>query len=154
MVQPSKVVSAVTEDLDQAIIESGASIQVGDLPEIRGYPKAFNQLILNLVSNAIKYRKKDVSPQIEVGVEKRREDWLFWGKDNGVGIPSEQFSRVFQIFQRLHHKHQYAGTGIGLAICQKVVEIHKGKIWVESEVGVGSTFFFTIYQNLKDENPA
>ena len=101
------------------------------------------QLLQNLIGNAIKFHS-DLTPVIHVGACKEEERWLFWVRDNGIGIEPQYAGRIFQIFQRLHTRKQYPGTGIGLAICKKIVERHGGEIRVESEPTHGSTFYFSI----------
>jgi light-regulated signal transduction histidine kinase (bacteriophytochrome) len=101
------------------------------------------QLFQNLVGNAIKFRSKERPPQIHIGMTDAGDFWQFSVQDNGIGIEPQYYERVFQVFQRLHTRREYQGTGIGLAICKKIIERHGGQIWVESQVGQGSTFYFT-----------
>jgi PAS domain S-box-containing protein len=139
----SAVLSWVLYDLEPAIRESNAEIICGALPVIRGDQSQLGQLFQNLIGNAIKYRGV-APPRVVINAARQREAWLFSVADNGIGIAPEFSERIFAIFQRLHTRAEYPGTGIGLAVCRKIVERHGGKIWVESAVGAGSTFFFTI----------
>jgi len=142
---------AAMQNLRVMIEESGASVDWDQLPEVWVDQTQFIQLFQNLVGNAIKFRQKETAPQIYVSAEDSGAEWLFSVKDNGIGIDPRHADRVFQIFQRLHTRAEYPGTGIGLAVCQKVVERHGGKIWVESEPGAGSTFRFTIPKHGRKE---
>jgi light-regulated signal transduction histidine kinase (bacteriophytochrome) len=131
------------DNLMKAIEESGAVITQDPLPMVLGDEVQLIQLFQNLVANAIKFRGQE-APQIQVSAEIRGQEWVFAIKDNGIGIAPEHQERIFSIFQRLHHRSEYPGTGIGLAICKKIVERHGGRIWMESQPGKGSTFYFSI----------
>ncbi len=126
-----------------SIEESGAVITHDPLPQVKADRNLFIQLFQNLIGNAIKYRSES-KPEIHISAKREKEMWLFSVRDNGIGIEKQYLERIFIIFQRLHGRNKYPGTGIGLAICKKVVERHGGKIWAESEVGKGTTFYFTI----------
>lgn len=144
----NKMVNEVLADLDTAINEAGAEIRTELLPVVSGYPTEIKQLFQNLVINAIKFRKMTIPPRINISVQKIRGYWQFACADNGIGIPEEYNERIFIIFQRLHARNKYEGSGIGLSHCKKIVELHKGKIWLKSTPGEGTTFYFTIPQNL------
>jgi light-regulated signal transduction histidine kinase (bacteriophytochrome) len=131
------------DNLMKVIEESGAVIAEESLPTVPGDEVQLLQLFQNLVANAIKFRGPE-SPQIRVSAQKNGPDWVFAFKDNGIGIAPEHQERIFSVFQRLHHRSEYPGTGIGLALCKKIVERHGGRIWVESQPGQGSTFYFSI----------
>ncbi len=128
----------------QSIQESAAHLIKEDLPLIDGDLTQLGQLMQNLVVNAIKFRRPGVHPEIRVTANRAADSWLFCVQDNGIGIPAEESERIFMIFRRLHTRQEYPGTGIGLAICKKIVERHGGKIWVESTPGLGSKFLFTL----------
>jgi PAS domain S-box-containing protein len=145
----NEVLEVVTHDLRDTINANHAKIVVNELPSIVGDQILIGQLFQNLISNAIKFKGKN-DPEIIISGEKREEDFLFSVKDNGIGIDKEYSNKIFVIFQRLHTKDKYPGTGIGLAICKKIVERHGGEIWMDSELGKGSTFYFTIKQNIKN----
>lgn len=134
--------ATATENLLAAIEESGAAIASGHLPTVRARQVHFVQLFQNLIGNAIKYRS-DAPPQIRVSVEKNADEWRFAVADNGIGIEPEYQRTIFGVFKRLHD-HTIPGTGIGLAICQRIVDQWSGRIWVESQPGRGSTFYFTL----------
>jgi light-regulated signal transduction histidine kinase (bacteriophytochrome) len=140
----AEVLATVRMDLQQSIAESGAVITGASLPVVIADPRQMGQLLQNLVSNAIKFRKPGAAPEITVSAMRQETEWLFAVKDDGIGIPKDQRGRLFQIFQRLHNRSQYPGTGIGLAICKKIVDRHGGRIWLESEPGHGTTFLFTL----------
>lgn len=123
--------------------QNGAVITYDPLPEVMANPIQLLQLLQNLIGNAIKFRNEE-KPRIHISAERKEKEWVFSLSDNGIGIPAEFSERIFEIFQRLHNKKEYPGTGIGLATCKKIVERHGGRIWVKSEPGKGSIFFFTI----------
>ncbi len=125
------------------IDKSGAKITRDNLPVIMGDDIQMAQIFQNLIGNSIKF-KSGSSSVIHAGVKDNGSEYLFWVKDNGIGIEKEFFEKIFVIFQRLHARNQYPGTGIGLSICMKIVGRHHGKLWVESELGKGATFYFTI----------
>jgi signal transduction histidine kinase len=131
-------------NLKVAIEECGAIIIHDQLPTLMADETQLTRLLQNLIGNAIKFHQKDTPPQVHIGVEHADGEWTFSVRDNGIGIDSGDFERVFMIFQRLHSREEYKGTGIGLAVCKKIVERHGGRIWVESEPGEGSTFYFTV----------
>ena len=137
--------------LQQTIEATGASVGVGPLPVLTANRTLLILLFQNLVSNALKYHGRE-RPQVEVGAVCEQGIWTFYVKDNGIGIDPKYFEKIFIIFQRLHDKTTYSGTGIGLAICKKIVEKHGGKIWVTSAVGKGSTFYFTLPGNRIPKN--
>jgi light-regulated signal transduction histidine kinase (bacteriophytochrome) len=143
-VPSQQAVDAALGNLQAAIAESQAQVTCDELPTVMAEPTQLTQLFQNLIGNAIKFRREGVPPDIRVGGCPEGPIWLFWIKDNGIGIDPQYYEKIFLIFQRLHGRGQYAGTGIGLAICKKIVEQHGGRIWVESEPGGGSTFYFTL----------
>src|SRR5918997_1175657 len=134
---------AACANLRTAIEESGASVTSEELPVVMGDHTQLVQLFQNLLANAIKFGSEE-PVEVHVGSERREEEWLFRVADNGIGIDEHYAERIFRIFQRLHGKGEYSGTGIGLAVCKKIVERHGGRIWVESSPGRGATFYFTL----------
>lgn len=132
----------VLSSLHAAITEAGACIRYDDLPVVPINQVHLQQVLQNLIGNAIKYRS-DQAPSIHVSAQRTGREWVFCIRDNGIGIDLQYQQRIFGLFKRLHTQDQYAGTGIGLAICQKIVQRYGGRIWVESEPGAGSAFFFT-----------
>jgi signal transduction histidine kinase len=133
----------VLDSLKISIEESGAVIVGDHLPVVMADPQQLSQLFQNLITNAIKFHGQDV-PRIRISTERIGKEWKFSVRDNGIGISQEHADRIFIIFQRLHTKTEYPGTGIGLAICKKIVERHGGRIWIEPSPGGGTTFCFTI----------
>ncbi|MBA3985967.1 MAG: GHKL domain-containing protein [Flavobacteriales bacterium] len=138
-----KILHEVLKDFALSIKENGAEIHSDKLPVLNGYVH-LKSVFQNLLSNAIKYKKDGMDPLINITVQDKEKEWLFAIKDNGIGIEKKYYHKLFVIFQRLHTRAEYPGTGIGLANCKKVIELHGGKIWVESELGKGSAFYFTI----------
>ena len=141
------VLDQVLQNLEIAIAESDTEINSGPMPSLSADASQLAQLLQNLIGNAIKFRGES-PPRIQVEATQRDDDWLFSVQDNGIGIDPQYSDRIFQVFQRLHGIGQYPGTGIGLAVCKKIVERHHGTIWVESQPDAGATFFFTIPINL------
>jgi PAS domain S-box-containing protein len=137
------LLGTVLTDLHAMIKENNADITVGFLPVIKASTVEIHELFSNLIANAIKYRKPNNAPKVEIKAVESNGNWLFSVTDNGIGIDPEYKERIFVIFQRLHNQDMYSGTGIGLATCRKIVELNGGKIWVESQPGQGSTFYFT-----------
>jgi light-regulated signal transduction histidine kinase (bacteriophytochrome) len=130
-------------NLRLAIAESGGVVARGELPAVIGDPVQLTQLFQNLVGNALKFRGAE-PPRVDVSAERSGDDWVFAVRDNGIGIDPAYAERIFVIFQRLHGRGEYPGTGIGLAICKKIVERHGGRIWLDVASGPGSTFRFTL----------
>ncbi len=143
-VSADEALNRAIQNLQSAIQETGASVTRESLLIVMGEPVQLGQLFQNLIGNAIKFRREGVKPEIHVGCKADGSVATFWVKDNGIGIPQDQYEKALVIFQRVHGDSKYLGTGIGLAICKKIVEHHGGRIWIESTVGEGSTFFFTV----------
>ncbi|NET83321.1 MAG: PAS domain S-box protein [Moorea sp. SIO1F2] len=145
------VLNRVLDNLNVAIIESDVIVTHDSLPVVMGDDIQLSQLLQNLIGNAIKFRSQEL-PRVHISAELKGKEWIFSVRDNGIGIEPEYFERIFTIFQRLHTRREYPGTGIGLAVCKKIVERHGGKIWVESELGVGTKFYFSIPQHHHELN--
>jgi len=143
-VEANKVFDGVLADLAVAIKESGATVTAGTLPSVKIHSAQLQQLLQNLIGNAIKYRRSEIAPVIGVAAKLDGGYWEFSISDNGLGIDAQYSERIFGLFKRLHAKDKYSGTGIGLAICKRIVERYHGRIWVESEPGKGSVFRFTL----------
>jgi signal transduction histidine kinase len=143
LVDLGDVVHRALADLDSAIAESGATVERGDLPAVRGEASLLTLVFQNLIGNAIKFHS-EAAPAVRIAAERQGDEWLISCSDNGIGIDPEYSQRVFVIFQRLHGKDEYAGTGIGLAMCRKIVEHHGGRIWLDSDAAPGTTIRFTL----------
>ena len=142
-VEMNSVLQSALQNLQAAIQETSAQIEYCGLPAVFGDPTQLAQLFQNLIGNAIKFRGAN-RPVVRIAATKRAQDWIFSVGDNGIGIAPDHADLIFAIFKRLHTRSEYPGSGIGLAICKKVVEQHGGRIWVESGIGQGSTFKFTL----------
>lgn len=140
----NKALKNVLYDLNQRIEKEKATINIQQLPEIYAYESELMQLFQNLINNAIKFKHSDRYPEINVGCSENEKEYQFYVSDNGIGINSKYYDRIFTIFQRLHTAEEYEGYGVGLANCKKIIELHGGKIWIESEQGKGTTFKFII----------
>lgn len=140
----NQVVDSLRIDLSDDIYRSSATILAANLPSVLGYQPEIKSLLKHLISNAIKFHKKGVPPIIQIKSISKSDHWLFEVADNGIGVAQTNLSSIFKIFQRAHSSNEYSGTGIGLAQCYKIVELHRGKIWAESTLGEGSCFYFTL----------
>jgi PAS domain S-box-containing protein len=139
-----EVVADALRLMDASIREAGSTVAVGEMPTVMADAAQLAQVFQNLLGNALKYRRPDVPPEIRITAERAGAFWRFAVQDNGIGIEAEYFDRIFVIFQRLHTREEYEGTGIGLAVVRKIVERHGGRVGVESIPGEGSTFSFTL----------
>ena len=133
----------VLQSMQSVIEQNEAEIVHEKLPTVAGDRTQLAQLFRNLVGNAVKFRGSE-APRIQLTATRQQQHWLFAVSDNGIGIAPEYFDRIFVVFRRLHAAAEYPGTGIGLSICKRIVENHSGKIWLQSEPGKGTTFFFTL----------
>ena len=147
-INSTEVLTEVKHDLQSSIQEAGAELSADELPVIKAYKIEFRLLLQNLIGNAIKFRKPGIGCKIHVSASRGRSFWKFSVHDNGIGMEQNLLSKIFGMFQRLHGREDYEGTGIGLAHSEKIVNLHGGDIWVDSKPGEGSTFFFTIPVNL------
>ncbi len=138
-----EILARVLSNLRTMITDKAAMVTYDRLPTVTGDASQLNQIFQNLLSNALKFHGQE-PPQIHIAAERKNDEWVFSVRDNGIGVDSKHAERIFVIFQRLHTHREYPGTGIGLAICKRIIEYHGGRIWVESEVGKGSTFYFTL----------
>jgi light-regulated signal transduction histidine kinase (bacteriophytochrome) len=143
-VDTGQVVDGVLRSLQEAIEDHGAEVtRDDDLPTVRADRNQLPQVLQNLIANSLKFTDGD-KPRVHVGAERGASEWTFSVKDNGIGMDPKYADRIFEPFERLHTREQFEGAGIGLAVCRRVIERHHGEIWVESEPGAGTTFFFTI----------
>ncbi len=145
----NKLLDEITEEQQEDIRDAGASITIGPLPTLEAHRTDLKQLFLNLLSNSIKYRRPGVPPVISVQSDDLGDAWQIRISDNGIGIDDRYYDRIFQLFQRLHGRNEFPGTGIGLATCKKVAEIYGGRIWLDSKVGEGSTFYVVLPKVIK-----
>lgn len=148
-VDVNAMMGEIVSELEPLIAESGAKVQFAALSSIEANPTQMRQLFQNLIQNAIKFRS-DRKPVIEIGVKNDVDHNVFSVQDNGIGIDEQYWDRIFNIFQRLHTRREYPGSGMGLSICKKIVERHGGKIWLKSELGKGTVFYFSIPKNRKE----
>ncbi len=150
LVDLNELIEQKKSDLGLLINRKNVVVKTATLPSINCIRGQIGILFFNLINNGIKFNKS-FKPIIEIGCREEDTHWVFSVKDNGIGIPGAYQKQIFELFKRLHRKEEYSGTGIGLAVCKKIVEQHKGKIWLESEEGEGTTFFFSIFKNLQKE---
>ncbi|MEZ0541104.1 sensor histidine kinase [Fibrella arboris] len=144
MLDLNEIIGEILDEQQAEILATSATVDVGPMPTIMGHRTDVKQVFQNLLSNSLKYRRAGVPPHIVIWAIDEKEQYQFSVGDNGIGISAQYFDRVFQLFQRLHGRNQYSGTGIGLATCKKVVTSYGGDIWLESTEGMGTTFYFTI----------
>ncbi|WP_394620031.1 ATP-binding protein [Lentzea sp. JNUCC 0626] len=144
VVPATQLVNDAVRNLAQAVEDSDARIEVGSLPEVRGEVRLLTAVFQNLIANAVKFRAEQ-PPHVHVSASPGEDDmWVFSVRDNGIGVEEQYAERIFVIFQRLHTKDRYSGTGIGLAMCRKIVEYHGGRIWLDTEATTGTTMHFTL----------
>lgn len=149
-----KALDQALKSLSVGLLEAGATVNRRALPTVIANPTQVALLFQNLVGNALKFRRRDVAAQIDVQAVRDGKDWVISVRDNGIGIDPQYFERIFLIFQRLHTRVEFPGTGIGLALCRRIVEQHGGRIWVESVPGSGTVFFFTLDAGTDDAPPS
>jgi light-regulated signal transduction histidine kinase (bacteriophytochrome) len=142
------VLNQTSSNLDLYIKQNKATVTHDLLPEVIADSSQLGQVFQNLIANGIKFHGEE-APKIHISAEIKEKEWVFSVQDNGIGIDPQYSEKIFEVFKRLHTKEEYPGTGIGLAICKKIIERHGGRIWVESELGKGSTFYFTLPINIE-----
>ena len=140
----NRALEAALKNLEASILESQAKISADEMPAVRMRESHLSQVFQNLLGNAVKYRKEDRQPVIEISARQSGTHWIFAVADNGIGVPEAYTESIFGIFKRLHTENKYSGTGMGLAICKRIVERYRGQIWVESELGEGARFSFSV----------
>jgi light-regulated signal transduction histidine kinase (bacteriophytochrome) len=140
----NEALQAALSALSSATTEARARVTSDPLPTVQVHATHLRQLFQNLIGNAIKYRSPDRIPEVRVGAKRQEMQWVFAVSDNGIGIEPEYKEEIFGLFKRLHTSDEYSGTGIGLALCQRIIDKYHGRIWVESEPGKGSSFHFTV----------
>lgn len=138
------ILESIKRDLSALIDSTGSTIQIDKLPKLQAFEIELRLLFQNLITNAIKFRKKDIPADIKISAKDEDTHWTFAVKDNGIGIEENHIHKIFLLFQRLHTREEFEGTGIGLANCKKIIDLHGGKIWAKSIIGEGSTFYFTL----------
>lgn len=147
-----KIINYIQVNLNDNISRTGAQFKVEKMPTIIANTSMFTRLLQNLISNSVKYRNSKTKPVIEISAQQQDDNWVFCVKDNGIGIEKQYFEQIFEPFQRLHTRSEYRGSGIGLAICARIIDKMKGRIWVESEYGIGTSFYFEIPKIDQDDN--
>ncbi len=138
------MVDKACQQLAEDIRKSGAQVDRDDLPQVRGDARMLAQVFQNLIGNAIKFQRPGATPRVTVSARRQGAEWWVSVQDNGIGIDKEHLEAVFLMFKRLHGADAYPGTGVGLALCRKIVQLHRGRLWVESKPGEGSTFFVAL----------
>lgn len=152
-IHTNDLILEIEEDLQLKFQETNARLRCGALPEVHGFHSGLKSVFQNLISNGIKFQKPNVRPEITIACVEHEKEFEFSVKDNGIGIPQKHFNKVFEIFSRLHHSSEYEGTGIGLAQCKKIIELHGGRIWLESKENKGTIFYFTLPKMLPHVEP-
>jgi two-component system, chemotaxis family, sensor kinase Cph1 len=145
----NELVTEILEEQQPDIQATKAVVEVGNLPIINAQRTDIKQVFSNLISNALKYHRPGVAPNLSIRASDEGDAYCFGFSDNGIGIAPQHYDRVFQVFQRLHGRNEYPGTGIGLATCKKLIDIYGGKIWIDSKPGIGSTFYLTIPKEIR-----
>jgi light-regulated signal transduction histidine kinase (bacteriophytochrome) len=148
-VDTQAVVGAVIKNLREAVDESGANVTCDSLPVIHANEGQLSRVFQNLIANAIKYHGEH-APEVRISALREGDEWTFSVRDNGIGIDPKYHHKIFGTFQRLHSRSEYEGNGFGLAICERIIRRHDGRIWVKSESGKGATFYFTLPERARE----